>query len=209
MTGAVEAGATGHFEVLHALAIKAMAPPAALAAVTGVDVLPGLVVLRDGGWAEHLAGRDLWRITKQGRALHARLVAERITEPARGRLRAGYERFLPLDRWFKGVCTRWQVRDGVPNDHSDARYTGALVVELGRLHERVDSLLLDLGRALDRLTGYRARLSAALDRVRDGDRTAFTGVLCESYHDVWMELHRDLQLVLGVDRHAEETGAAR
>ena len=31
----------------------------------------------------------------------------------------------------------------------------------------------------------------------------FTGVMCGSYHDVWMELHKDLVQLLGVDRHAE------
>jgi hypothetical protein len=29
-------------------------------------------------------------------------------------------------------------------------------------------------------------------------------VLCESYHDVWLELHRDLSLCLKIDRAAEE-----
>ena len=31
----------------------------------------------------------------------------------------------------------------------------------------------------------------------------FTGVMCGSYHDVWMELHEDLILTLGVDRAKE------
>ena len=36
-----------------------------------------------------------------------------------------------------------------------------------------------------------------------GDHQLFTGVMCGSYHDVWMELHEDLILTLGIDR-AEE-----
>jgi hypothetical protein len=31
----------------------------------------------------------------------------------------------------------------------------------------------------------------------------FTGVMCGSFHDIWMELHEDLIQLLGVDRHAE------
>ena len=28
----------------------------------------------------------------------------------------------------------------------------------------------------------------------------FTGVMCGSYHDAWMELHEDLILTQGIDR---------
>jgi len=31
----------------------------------------------------------------------------------------------------------------------------------------------------------------------------FTGVMCGSFHDIWMELHEDLMLLQGIDR-AEE-----
>ncbi len=47
-----------------------------------------------------------------------------------------------------------------------------------------------------RLTGSRKALEA-------GDQRMFTGVMCGSYHDVWMELHEDLILSQGIDRVAE------
>ena len=36
-----------------------------------------------------------------------------------------------------------------------------------------------------------------------GETNMFTGVMCGSYHDVWMELHEDLILTQGIDRSAE------
>jgi hypothetical protein len=36
-----------------------------------------------------------------------------------------------------------------------------------------------------------------------GERNLFTGVMCGSYHDVWMELHEDLILTLRIDRTSE------
>ena len=49
----------------------------------------------------------------------------------------------------------------------------------------------------------RPRLEATCRRVLDGERNMFTGVMCGSYHDVWMELHEDLILTQGIDRVAE------
>jgi len=31
----------------------------------------------------------------------------------------------------------------------------------------------------------------------------FTGVMCESFHDIWMELHEDLILLQRIDRVSE------
>ena len=39
--------------------------------------------------------------------------------------------------------------------------------------------------------------------MQAGDHHLFTGVMCGSYHDVWMELHEDLILTLGIDRAKE------
>jgi len=36
-----------------------------------------------------------------------------------------------------------------------------------------------------------------------GETNMFTGVMCGSYHDAWMELHEDLILTQGIDRTAE------
>ena len=38
---------------------------------------------------------------------------------------------------------------------------------------------------------------AAASALENGDQRMFTGVMCGSYHDVWMELHEDLHLDAG------------
>ncbi len=46
-------------------------------------------------------------------------------------------------------------------------------------------------------------LTVVLGRVKQGETNMFTGVMCGSYHDAWMELHEDLILTQGIDRSAE------
>ena len=41
------------------------------------------------------------------------------------------------------------------------------------------------------------------DRVASGDTKQFTGVMSESFHDIWMELHEDLIVLQRIDRTAE------
>ena len=54
--------------------------------------------------------------------------------------------------------------------------------------------------AVPRLGRYRARLATAADCVANGETKRFTGVMCESFHDIWMELHEDLIVLQRVDR---------
>jgi len=56
---------------------------------------------------------------------------------------------------------------------------------------------------LGRLAPYAPRLDATCRLVQDGQQNMFTGVMCGSFHDVWMELHEDLILTQGIDRSAE------
>ena len=59
------------------------------------------------------------------------------------------------------------------------------------------------GEVMLRLSPYATRLRSAAERVAGGERNLFTGVMCGSYHDVWMELHEDLILTLRIDRTSE------
>ena len=63
--------------------------------------------------------------------------------------------------------------------------------------------LAEFTRAIPRFGSYERRLNTSLTRLENGEQRMFTGVMCGSYHDVWMELHEDLVQLLGVDRHAE------
>ncbi len=60
-----------------------------------------------------------------------------------------------------------------------------------------------MGDVLVRLAPYGPRLARTCQRVVEGETNMFTGVMCGSYHDVWMELHEDLILTQGIDRAAE------
>ncbi len=124
-------------------------------------------------------------------------------DPGVTRVRQFYDGFLVLNVIIKELCGEWQVRDGAPNDHGDRAYDSAVVEQLRVADDEADHLLHDMSEALPRLRVYRPRLSAALDRLEDGQLEAFTGVLCGSYHEVWMDLHQDLVITLGVDRRTE------
>jgi hypothetical protein len=56
---------------------------------------------------------------------------------------------------------------------------------------------------LDRFGPHRDRLRAALKRVEDSEPDWFTSPRIDSYHTVWMQLHEDLLLALGIERSSE------
>ena len=95
------------------------------------------------------------------------------------------------------------MRGDVQNDHTDADYDSECLDDLRRIGERADPIIEVMARSLPRLSRYRHRLRSAVDRALAADRQAFTGVGCNSVHDIWMELHEDLIQLLGVDRGAE------
>lgn len=202
---------------LHILAVKGAARTDLLAAADGRGVaeLTGeLELLQDRGYATHLPKRNMWRISADGRSKHAAVLEHEVPAAVRPQLDAEYHKFLSLNHRFKALCTRWQVRDGGPNDHCDPGYDGALVEELGEVHQEAAQVITQLDQARGHLGRYQVRLAQALERVRGGELKAFTGVLTESYHEVWMDLHRDLLLTLRIDREDEATagnitGAAR
>ncbi len=57
--------------------------------------------------------------------------------------------------------------------------------------------------SLPRIGRYVTRLDRAAECVAGGDTKRFTGVMCESFHDIWMELHEDLIVLQGIDRVKE------
>lgn len=165
---------------------------------------PTVALLIDAGYVVRVP-RGL-RVTIEGRAAHATWA--RID--AGGEVEVGvtraYERFLPLNRELLQVCNDWQVRPGgVANDHLDVRYDWAIVDRLRALHERASPVLRRLGGAVERFAVYRPRLRTALQRVDEGEHDWLTSPRIDSYHTVWMQLHEDLLLALGVERSSEPT----
>jgi len=195
------------FLVLHALRIKGFATTETIVEITGVapeTVNDHLAAAESNGFVRFREGRNLWQLTETGRDEHRRLLAADTEASGAGSVLPGfYSRFLSLNDDFKQICTDWQVRGGEVNDHLDEGYDHMVIERLEALHREASPVLDDIGSALDRLEAYPQRLGASLERVRDGEASMFTGVMCGSYHDVWMELHEDLILTQGIDRAAE------
>ncbi len=195
------------FLVLHALRIKGFATTETIVEITGVAperVNDHLAAAESDGFVRFREGRNLWQLTETGRDEHRRLLAADTEASGAGSVLPGvYSRFLSLNDEFKQICTDWQVRGGEVNDHLDEEYDRMVIERLEALHREAFPVLNDIGSALDRLEAYPHRLGASLELLRDGEASMFTGVMCGSYHDVWMELHEDLILTQGIDRAAE------
>lgn len=104
-------------------------------------------------------------------------------------LRDCYDRFTAVDPLVKQTCTRSQLES-----------PEAALDDLVRLHDRTKACLRKVVACAPRYAPYASRLDACIDRLLDGDHTAFTKPLAESYHQVWWELHQDLLLTLGLER---------
>lgn len=189
--------------VLHVLRIRGFVTPTGLEASLGehpAELLAGLV---DQGLVRHVAARDMFGLLPAGRARQEALLDEYATTETVAALHPGYREFLVLNDEFKTLCSQWQVRDDEPNDHADADYDGACVARLLALNDAIGASLAGFATALPRLARYADRLGAAAARVVAGEPKQFTGVMCESYHDIWMELHEDLIVLQRIDRTAE------
>ena len=185
-------------EVLRSLRLKGRAGTADIAEASGVDEASAedmLARVAGQGLASHRTGkRGGWMLTADGRSeVTARLVAERDTVDS-GPAAAAYDgEFLALNQEFKQLCTRLQI---APSDD--------ITAELAGIHHRADALLRRLADAVPRYERYRSRLNAAYTRFCQGDGSALLQPLSASYHDIWLELHEDLLLLLNRVRHEDD-----
>ncbi len=195
------------FLVLHALRVKGFAKVEVLSELTALapaEVESHLHALQHDELALFREARALWQLSPGGRIAHAEALGTDIGDgTARGQLRAPYGSFLHLNEAFKELCGEWQLRDGSPNDHTDAAYDQAVVARLVGIDADAQPIVGLLAAAMARFGPYGPRLTEAATKVQGGDHHLFTGVMCSSYHDVWMELHEDLILTLGIDRAKE------
>ena len=178
--------------LLHDLRLRGFLPARGGAAEDAL-VDAGLAMTRGANVAMTPAGRE-------AHAAWARLEPGSAEE---GLAKGAYERFLAMNMEFLRICTDWQLKPGnEPNDHSDAAYDFKVLERLDRLDERAGQLLEGLGKAVPRFSGYRSRLTDALDKISD-DRAWLASPRCDSYHTVWMQLHEDLLIAVGVNRADE------
>jgi len=194
------------FRTLHALRIKGFAKADTLAEITDLpveDVDVHLADLEGRELAVFREPRALWQLTTAGREVHAEQLAVDLDGFDVGLLHAPYSVFLRRNDEFKALCGDWQLRDGGPNDHTDEVYDKDVIERLMALDAEARPVVASMGDLVERLAPYGPRLEQSCRRVVAGETKMFTGVMCGSYHDVWMELHEDLILTQRVDR-AEE-----
>lgn len=195
------------FRTFHALRIKGFAKADTIAEVADLPlavVEEHLAGLLGREWAMFREARQLWQLTLVGRDEHRIALAEDVggTDIVKA-LSGSYSSFLELNEQFKMLCGAWQLKDGEPNDHTDSSYDDGVVNQLVGLNAKAVPVVTSMGAVLSRLGPYAPRLAATCKRVTNGETNMFTGVLCGSYHDVWMELHEDLILTQGIDRGNE------
>lgn len=197
---------TPAFRTFHALRIKGFATVDTLIEMTALqvgDVEAHLAVMLEAEQAQFREARGLWQLTPDGRAAYPRLLADDLAGIDYTLLAPSYATFLAINSSFKELCGDWQLRDGDVNDHSDPAYDADVIDRLGTLDTAVQPVVATVGGVLARLEPYAPRLAQSLARLQQGETNMFTGVMCGSYHDAWMELHEDLILTQGIDRSAE------
>ena len=189
--------------VHHGLAIKRLAPPAAVAELMGLptdraaavldqSVATGRAIEANGGYAL----TPLARVALDGRyGLHF----AKLREDAK--FHAAYEGFERINRTLKQVITDWQTISvggaRVANDHSDKAHDEAVIDRLGGIHEQIEPIIKAFTAGLPRLKIYGEKLLAALEAAEDGDHEWVSDIRRESYHTVWFELHEDLLRIMG------------
>ncbi len=143
--------------------------------------------------------------TKAGTELAATLRRMPAGSEDEERVNELFRTFLPVNRALRQLCTDWQCRaDGSPNDHTDQAYDASIRDRLDDIHTSIDRILRRLSAVSPGLDHYRGDLKGAMERFDDGDMSALTSPLTDSYHNVWMWLHQELLLMLGVSRAEDE-----
>jgi len=164
---------------------------------------PALEELVAAGYA--LAKGPLVMPTPTGTALAGELCRVQPGSDEERRIRALFEVFLPINRQVRDVCTAWQTRpDGTQNDHNDAAYDAKVRDQLDDVDTAIRKVLRRLSQCDSRFEHYAAHLAAALEKLDAGDGSWLASPLKESYHTVWMRLHQELLLVLGISRSEDE-----
>ena len=196
-------GDVGEALVLHTLRVRGFVTPEGFTESLGRhpgEILESLVAR---GEVRHIEKRDMYGLLPPGKDRQEALLDEYAGHEQVAGLHDHYERFLELNDVFKQLCTDWQMCNGQQNDHSDVAYDQSCIERLQALNDDARSTLDGFAAALPRMQRYADRLDVAVAAVVAGDPKKFTGVMCGSFHDVWMELHEDLIVLQRIDRVAE------
>jgi hypothetical protein len=196
-----------HLLTLHTLTMKQLATAEELAAVTGqplAEVEAGL----DKAVAEDAvkAARGKFMITPAGRATldaaYPEAFAELRAAPAVAEAMEKFE--TGVNRQALDTTTDWQTIEVggelVPNDHGDADYDAKIIDRLGRILERLPTVLAPLVAADPLVDRFVDRLGAALTRAEGGETDYVSGMRVDSFHTVWFQMHEHLLRLTGRER---------
>lgn len=197
-------------QVLQAVRLKGRVSPADLAHTLDAGEAEIEETLRRLTETGLLIEGSTVRISPDGRARLAELLADERRGVDAAAMDAAYREFGSVNRDFKALVTDWQLRDGQPNQHDDPDYDAAVLARIDEVHQRVTPIVAAVTAQLPRLRGYPAKLAAALTKVKAGEIVWLTRPLIDSYHTVWFELHEELILAAGLTREqAAKSGDAQ
>lgn len=185
--------------VLHALRLKGLATCAAIANRLGLppsDIEEVLRQGKDNGWYVQRTGRlSGWLLAPAGQQRWAEQHGAEKAAVDLNRLGARYDaHFLEVNGEFKRLCTDWQLGRGCDNT----------ATELARIHQSISQQLVELTALVPRFARYRPRFEAAMRRFTDGEAGALLQPMTDSYHDIWLELHEDLLVLLDRQRDLDD-----
>jgi hypothetical protein len=192
----------------HALRVKGLAAVVLLADMVDAPVTFVETVLQQmvaegtvsSATYSHMP-HELFRLTEMGTQLHRQALASELgKDGVLQAVEAAHTAFLPYDRAVKGLCTQWQLRDGKENVHDDVDYDRRIIDRLSQCAEALVTSSRKLEELPSRFGRYAIRLKRAISAAQQGDDTMVAGALCNSFHDIWMELHQDFLLTLNRQR---------
>ena len=152
------------------------------------------------GYVNHIEKRDMYNLSPRGKERHEALLDTYAGDSVRAGLAPAVRAFPGSERAVQATvhrladprrCAERAQRPGLRR-----RMRGPPRVAQRRQSGR-DRRDGDV-RAADRAIQRAPRPSPPV--CRDGRHQTFTGVMCESFHDVWMEMHEDLIVMQGIER---------
>jgi hypothetical protein len=189
--------------LLQALRLKGRVSEPDLASTVGADSAETGAAVEQLTEAGLVASGKLLKLTPEGRERLADLLASERSAVDASSVAQSYTEFRSVNGDFKELVSDWQLKDGQPNDHTDAAYDDAVLARLDAVHDTVMPIIAGVAALLPRLGSYGDKLDAALARVKAGELPWLTRPIMDSYHTVWFELHEELIGAAGLTREQE------
>src|SRR5262245_13653816 len=179
--------------LLHILRIRGRATPESLATALDTPLEPVRTVLAALG-SQDLAEdsgkpRLGWKITATGKlAADGRMTG--ISPEAMALVSDRYETFRKLNDELKQLCADWQSR-------SEAQGPANFADPLSAIDQQIQMILAEIVPTAPHFAEYSARFSRAIGSFTSGSDSHLTGVLVDSYHNIWFECHECFFITLG------------